>query len=383
MFSDFLYNLRDQKLSIGIGEWLTFLGALRKGLATDLDGMYHLGRSLLCRSETEFDQYDVAFAVTFAGAALPEELREELAQWLERVWQAEPGEVVDWGGVDPEELMRRFEETLRQQRGEHHGGNRWVGTGGTSPYGHSGRARHGIRVGGEGGGGRSAVRTAMERRWENYRGDRTLDVRDLKMALRALRSLAREGEYELDLDETIEKTARNAGDIEIIEHRARRNRLKVVLLMDAGGSMTPHVDEVEKLFSAAKQMKTFKTFRHLFFHNCVYQYLYDDFEQMQRVSTHEVLARLTPQHRLLFVGDASMAPYELFTTFSWPDDRALAGADWLRRFKERCPASVWLNPDPQDYWRHPTVSAIGRIFPMYPLTLGGLRDGVKKLRAPI
>jgi len=218
---------------------------------------------------------------------------------------------------------------------------------------------------------------------ENYRGDRTLDVRDLKVALRALRSLAREGEWELDLDETIDQTARNAGDIEIVEQRARKNRLHVVLLMDAGGSMAPHAEQVERLFSAAKAMKTFKTFRHLFFHNCVYQYLHEDFEQMKRVPTHEVLASLTPQHRLIFVGDASMAPYELFSSFSWPTDHALPGIDWLRRMHERCPASVWLNPDPQAYWRHPTVETIGRIFPMYPLSVHGLRESIKKLRAPV
>jgi len=382
MFTDFLFQLRDQGLKIGLGEWLVFLEGLKKGLATDLDGLYHFGRSVLCRSETEYDAYDLAFAATFSGAQIPEELRQKLIEWLERAQQAGEGDVVDWGDIDPAELMRRFEETLRQQQGAHQGGNRWVGTGGTSPYGHSGRARNGLRVEGPGG-GRSAVRTAMERQWQSYRGDHVLDLRDLQVALRALRNLAREGEFELDLDETIDKTAKNAGDIDIVERRARQNRLHVVLLMDAGGSMAPHADKVERLFSAAKRLKTFKTFRHLFFHNCVYQNLYEDFDQMKRVPTHDVLASLTPQHRLLFVGDASMAPYELFSSFSWPNEAALPGIDWLKRFHERCPASIWLNPDPHDYWRHPTVEAIGRIFPMYPLSVEGLRGAVRKLRAPV
>lgn len=258
MFSDFLYNLRDQRLSIGVGEWLTFLQAMGSGLATDIDAMYHLGRALLCRAETEFDQYDLAFSASFKGAALPDDLREKLAEWLSQTFANNP-EQADYTGVDLEELMRRFEETLREQKEAHNGGNRWVGTGGTSPFGHSGRAKGGIRVGGASSGGRQAVQVAMERRWQNYRADRTLDVRDLQVALRALRSLAREGRWELDIDETIDKTAKNAGDIELIERRARKNRLKVVLLMDAGGSMTPHVEKVEQLFTAAKRMKTFKS----------------------------------------------------------------------------------------------------------------------------
>ncbi len=382
MFTSFLFALRHEGMKVGLGEWLTFLRALAAGLATDVDALYHLGRAILCRSETEYDAYDLAFAATFDGATLPEGLREKVAAWLEQALAKREGEIVDYSGVDPEELMRRFEETLREQQEAHHGGDRWIGTGGTSPFGHSGRAKAGVRVGGAGG-GRSAVRTAMERQWESYRGDRVLDVRDFQVALRALRSLAREGLYELDLDETIDQTAKNAGDIEIVERRARRNRLHVVLLMDAGGSMGPHAEKVERLFSAAKAMKTFKSFHHYFFHNCVYQHLYEDFRQNRRTPTHEVLASLTPHHRLIFVGDASMAPYELFSSYSWPSETSLAGIDWLQRFHQRCPASVWLNPDSQDFWRHPTVEAIGRIFPMYPLSVLGLKEAVRKLRAPI
>jgi len=154
--------------------------------------------------------------------------------------------------------------------------------------------------------------------------------------------------------------------------------------MDAGGSMAPHYERVSNLFSAADSLKTFKSFRAYSFHNCVYGWLYRDIERMDRVRTEQVLEELTPKHRLLFVGDASMAPYELFSTYGWPASRdQLAGIDWLRRFRQRCRASVWLNPDPQRYWRHPTVSAIGEVFPMYELTLDGIRDAVKTLRAPV
>ena len=210
-----------------------------------------------------------------------------------------------------------------------------------------------------------------------------LDVRDLKVVLRSLRSLVRDGNWALDLDGTIDRTAKNAGDIEIVEERERKNRLKVVLFMDSGGSMLPHSEKVERLFSAAKEVKTFREFKSYAFHNCVYGRLYTDIEQLERVPTSEVLANLTPQHRLIFVGDASMAPYELFSPFSWPGQGdGLSGLDWLQRFRERCPGAIWLNPDPERWWDHPTVRAIGGLFPMFPLTVEGVEDGVRRLRAP-
>jgi uncharacterized protein with von Willebrand factor type A (vWA) domain len=237
-------------------------------------------------------------------------------------------------------------------------------------------------VGGSGG-GRSAVRVADERQWANYRSDRTLDIRDLQVVLRTLRSMTRDGRLELDLDETIDATAKSGGDIELIERPERRNRLKVVLLMDAGGSMAPHAERVEKLFSAAMRVKTFRSLDVWYFHNCPYGWLYSDFEQYERTPTSEVLAGLMPQHRLIFVGDASMAPYELFSSWGWPGDGSPAGIDWLRRLRQRCPGSVWLNPESPRWWNHPTVSAIGQIVPMFELTSEGLSKAVRKLRAPM
>jgi uncharacterized protein len=381
MFLDFLYALRSQGLVVGLGEWLLFLRALSKGMATDVDGMYHLGRSLLCRSETEFDGYDLAFAGVFEGAVLPDDLREKLVDWLSGALSGEPGDWVDHG-LSEDELWKQFMERLKEQKERHDGGNHWIGTGGTSPFGHSGRGARGIRVGGSGG-GRQAVNVATERRWENYRTDRVLDVRQTQVALRALRNLARQGDWILDLPDTIRETCRNAGDIEIVHERERKNQVHVVLLMDAGGSMAPHFERVSNLFSAANRLKTFKSFQAYSFHNCVYGWLYRDIDRLDRVRTDRVLEDLTAKHRLLFVGDASMAPYELFSAHGWPAEEAIAGLDWLRRFRQRCPGSVWLNPDPTRYWRHPTVTAIGDVFPMFELTLDGIRDAVKKLRAPV
>jgi uncharacterized protein with von Willebrand factor type A (vWA) domain len=382
VFANFLYLLRAQGLVIGTGEWLSFLDALKRGLATDPTELYVIGRALLCRSEAEFDGYDVAFATAFEGASLPDDLRDKIEQWLQNA--APPN--LTTPPLDenrpPEELWKEMLERLKQQRERHDGGDHWVGTGGTSPYGNSGRGKGGIRIGGNGGRG-GAVQVAMERRWQGYRADKTLDVRDLQMALRALRSLRREGALELDLDETIAASARNAGDIEIVERPARKNQVHVVLLMDAGGSMQPHAARVEQLFTAASRTKSFRSFKFYTFHNCVYDRLYTDIDALERIPTAKVLDSLTPRHRLVFVGDASMAPYELFSAYGWPGEAAMPGIEWLRRFRERCKASVWLNPDPPRWWEHPTVSAVGRIFPMHELTLEGLRAAVRRLRAPL
>lgn len=382
MFVEFLYELRSAGIPVGLGEWNGLLAALRRGLAATPRELYTIGRALLCRSEADFDRFDVAFARSFRDAELSPELKAKLAEWLAKQVETPKGERVD-PGIPDEDLWQTLMERLRQQEGEHNGGNRWVGTGGKSAFGHGGEASRGIRVGGSGG-GRSAVQVAMERRWENYRTDRTLNVRDLEVALRELRKLIREGRYELDLDGTIRRTCENAGDIEIVEQRERQNQVHLVLLMDAGGSMAPHAERVSQLFTAADRTQIFKSFTAYSFHNCVYGWLYKDIEQLDRVPTEKVLSNLTPHHRLLFVGDASMAPYELFSVFSWPGGgNQLAGIDWLQRFRARCPASAWLNPDPRRYWEHPTVRAIGSTFEMYELSVDGLRSAVRRLRAPV
>ncbi|MEQ1500634.1 MAG: VWA containing CoxE family protein [Myxococcota bacterium] len=379
MFSEFLLHLRAHGVPVGLGEWDTFLVALERGIAATPDEAYAIGRAVLCRSEADFDRYDLAFAAAFRDAVISDELRSKLEEWLARAADA-AGERVD-PGIRDEDLWRTLLDRLREQKEEHHGGSKWVGTGGTSPFGHSGRAARGIRVGGEGG-GRSAVGLAMERAWEGYRTDRTIDVRDFEVALRTLRKLTREGDTELDLDATIDRTASNAGEIELVEQKARINQVHLVVLMDAGGSMSPHHETVSRLFSAAARTKGFKSFTSYSFHNCVYGALYTDIAQLHRKPTEEVLATFGPRHRVIVVGDASMAPYELFSAFSWPGTDALAGIDWLKRLRSRAPSSVWLNPDPRRYWEHPTVGAIGALFPMFELTVDGLRDAVRKLRQP-
>ncbi|MCA9489957.1 MAG: VWA domain-containing protein [Myxococcales bacterium] len=379
MFLDFLVNLRSQGVPVGLGEWTTFMDALHSDLIGAPDELHAIGRAILCRTEADFDRYDLAFAHTFGGAVLDEETRERIEAWVRDAVGAE-GERVD-PGIRDEDLWKELLKRIAEQKERHEGGSRWVGTGGTSPFGNSGRSSRGIRVGGSGG-GRSAIQVASDRRWEEYRTDRTIDIRDLEVSLRLLRTLIREGDLELDLKGTIRRTADNAGDIEIVEHRARVNQVHLVLMMDAGGSMAPHYELVSRLFSAASRTRGFKSFKSYQFHNCVYGWLYEGDGERERVATEKVLAAFGPRHRLILVGDASMAPYELFSPYSWPGNDTPSGLDWLKRVKSAAPGSVWLNPDPKRWWQHPTVEAIGALFPMYELTVEGLRAAIRKLRAP-
>jgi len=381
LFLDFLFSLRERGVPIGLGEWMAFSRALRLGLVSDLDELYRVGRAVLCRTEADYDAFDQAFQETFQGLVLPDTAREQLAAWLAEALEGPIGTMDPKEYASFEDLWSDFLQRLRDQTERHDGGNTWIGTRGTSAFGHGGRAPQGIRVGGSGG-GRSAIRVAGERRWANYRSDRTLDVRELQVALRALRSLARDGRPELDIDATIDETARNAGEIEIVERPERKNRLRVALFMDAGGSMAPHAAKVEQLFTALARVQTFRSLETWYFHNCIYGKVYRDFEELDGVLTERVLADLTPAHRVILVGDASMAPYELHASWGWSGSEQPSGLDWLQRLRRRCPASIWLNPDPPRWWNHPTVSAISQLFPMYELTVDGLREAVRKLRAP-
>ncbi len=377
MLLNLLYNLRNQGLKVGTGEWLAFMRGLDLGLATNLDQIYFLARSVLVHTEAHYDAFDVAFTATFDGVEMPAPFKDELAAWLENARKAE-GDRVHHDFESLEAMRKELEKRLKEQKERHDGGGHWVGTGGSSPFGNSGRADQGIRVGGEGG-GRGAVQVAGDRRWAGYRTDMKLDIRDFKVALSMLRRFGREGAEKLDIDGTIEKTAKNAGEIELDIKRERINRVKLVLLMDTGGSMEPSAELVSRLFTAAKELKTFKTFEAWHFHNCPYSWLYKDYRTFERRPTAEVVERLTPQHRLVWVGDASMAPWELFQGAGW-GEAGPTGIQWLQRFTQRCPSSIWLNPDPERYWDHPTVRAVGATMPMFPLTVDGLRRGMQTLR---
>ncbi len=371
-----LFNLRSQGIGVGVGEWLAFLRGLEGGLVEDLDGLYYLARAVLIHSEANYDAFDVAFSATFKGVELPPKLKDALWEWLQDAKVGE-GDRVPAGFESLEELRKELEKRLAEQKERHDGGKYWVGTGGKSPFGNNGQADGGIRIGGESR-GRGAVQVAQERRWGEYRTDMTLSVRDFKVAMALLRNLARDGREELNIDDTIAKTAKQGGEIELAFAKERVNRVRLLLLMDVGGSMEPHAALVSRLFTAASEMKIFKTFDALYFHNAPYAWLYKSYATFERRRTGDVLRDLTPEHRIVFVGDASMAPWELFNTGF--GDSGPTGLDWVQRFGRKAAASVWLNPDPPRYWDHPTVRAIGNAIPMFHLSVEGMRGAIRKLR---
>lgn len=389
MFLEFLYRLRAHGVPVSTHNWLALMDALGRGLhRNSLDGLYRTARCLLVGSEAHYDAFDQAFAESFKDVERDlEAALDDLEAWLKdprRLSGLDPEVLAALRGMDMEELRRLLAERLAEQRERHEGGNRWIGTGGTSPFGQGGAHPTGIRIGGQGG-GRSALAVADARRFREYRRDRVLDVRQIASALRRLRTMSRVGvDDELDLDATVDATARNCGDLEVVQRPPRRNDVRVLLLMDVGGSMDPHARLMERLFSAAHQGGAFRELRHYYFHNCVYSHLYRDAQFTRPASTSELLRSRDERWRLIVVGDAYMHPGELELSSGdwWRASRGPAGITWLARLAMGFPHAAWLNPEPRRIWGAPTIAAIGRIFPMFPLTLDGIGDMVQHLRRP-
>ena len=386
MFIGFFYALKYRKVPVSITEWMTLMQALALGHAQNLDDFYYVARAILVKSENYFDQYDVAFQEYFQGAEFPPEISEQIWEWLEspRV-QEMMQQVPQVEGISSlEELLRQFEERLRTQTEQHDGGSKWIGRGGTSPFGHSGYHPAGIRVGGNSMGGH-AVQIAMQRRFRDYRSDLTLDIRQIKVALRKVRQLSRIGpQDELDLDQTIDATCKNAGDIELIWRRARKNAVKLLLLMDVGGTMEPYARLCSLLFSAAHSASHFKDFQYYYFHNCLYDRAYKNAARSEddSVDTNHLLHTLEPDYRVVFVGDAQMSLWELseeYGAIEYVDRNETPGFVWLKRFADHFHHCVWLNPVQARDWNYQSQALIGRVFPMFELTLDGLEQAVKKL----
>jgi uncharacterized protein with von Willebrand factor type A (vWA) domain len=399
MFISFLYHLRARGLPLSTTEFLALLDALKLGLSRQSLGQFYVvARSILVKRPEHYDLYDQAFAEYFKDAEFAPELlgtlldelqaalHDDLLKWLEDPKappQLSEEEIARLKQYGLDELRREFEKRLDEQTERHDGGSHWVGTGGTSPFGHGGQHPAGVRVGGSGG-NRSAVQVAGERRFRNLRKDLTLDVRDIGMALRRLRRLTREGGPEkLDLAATIDRTARNAGDIELVFRPPRENNVKLLLLCDVGGSMNPYTRLTSRLFSAAHQASHFKSFKSYYFHNCPYETLYTDMARREGEPTRSVFRNLDATWRCIVVGDAAMAPGELTQRGGSVDYwhfNERPGLEYLQELRDIIPRTVWLNPDKPSWWGSWTTQQIKEIFPMHPFTMQGLEDAVDELR---
>jgi uncharacterized protein len=391
MFLDLFYGLREEGVPVSIQEWRAFVAALERGLhGSSLLRFYHLGRSCLIKSETYFDAYDKVFVRIFKGVEgqVSDEAMKEIMEWLEdpeNFPELSPEEYAALERLAGDELMQRFLETLEKQTERHDGGDRWVGTGGRSPFGHSGVHPTGIRVGGPGR-SRSAMKVAEERRFSDYRTDQILDTRHMRVALRRLRRLTRTGQAtELDLDETIDETCKNAGEIELVFRPPRKNDLRLLLLMDVGGTMDPYVEPVSQLLTALHEERGLREFQAYYFHNCVYDHIYARARMTRHdaVPTADILRRLDERWKVAIVGDAAMHPAELVEPYGGIDPRVTTptpGIDWLHRIADHFSRSVWINPEDTARWEdYRTVRVIQRLFPMYHLSVDGLTEAVTAL----
>ncbi|HNI50124.1 VWA domain-containing protein [Accumulibacter sp.] len=387
MLIDFFLHLKSSRLPVSINEFLALLRALQEHvIGPSIDDFYILARALLVKDETNFDKFDRAFGEYFKGvealpgmdALIPEDWLRQAAK--KHLTDAERAKLEKLGW---DKLMETFRQRLAEQRGRHAGGSKWIGTGGTSPFGHGGTHPEGIRLGGRSE-NRSAVKVWEKREYRNLDDSVELGTRNIKLALRRLRRFAREGAAEeLDLEATIAGTARNAGWLDLRLRPERHNAVKVLLLLDIGGSMDDYVRVCEELFSACRS--EFKHLEHYYFHNCVYDYLWRDNRRRhsERTSTVEVMHTYGNDYKLILVGDAAMSPYELVQpNGSLEFNNAEPGALWLRRLTDAWPHAIWLNPEPEHSWQYRQSTSLihnllgGR---MFPLTLDGLERGMRLL----
>ena len=385
-----LFNtLRAYGVPVSLKEFLDLLRGLEKKLVfANWNDFYFLSRTILVKDEKYFDKFDKAFDVYFRGISnmddvlkmiIPEEwIRQEFEKNLS---EEELKKIKDLGGL--EKLMAEFKKRLEEQEKEHHGGNKWVGTAGTSPFGNAGNHPNGIRVGGKSNKG-MASKVWEERKYENLDDSLQLGTRNIKIALRKLRKMARKGEsFEFNLDDTIKSTAKNAGYLELEYVREKLNDINLIVFFDVGGSMDPFVKMCEELFSAAKS--EFKNLEYYYFHNCIYESVWtDNFRRNEnRVLTQSILNKFSPNHKILIIGDASMAPYELTNSGGsiehWNKE---SGEYWLEKIHTYFNKTVWLNPVHEDHWDYTsTIKMINLLMQdkMYPLTINGISGAVNHL----
>jgi uncharacterized protein with von Willebrand factor type A (vWA) domain len=390
MLLSFFFLLRQGGIKVSITEWLALLEALQKGLAgQNVDDFYYLARAALVKDESDLDRFDRIFGVYFKG--IEESLGDLFAdipgEWLHRqaellLTEEERRQIESLGGFD--ELMKALKERLDEQEDRHEGGSKWIGTAGTSPFGAYGFNPEGVRIGQSGSRHRRAVKVWDRREYRNLDDSLQLGTRNIKVALRRLRKFAREGAADqLDLDDTIDKTARNAGLLDIRMVPERHNAVKVLLCLDVGGSMDDHVHVCEEMFSAARS--EFKHLEYFYFHNFIYEALWKDNRRRltEKTPTLDIAHTYGPDYKLIFVGDATMSPYEIVypggSVEHWNEE---SGAVWIRRLLNTYPKAVWLNPEPQERWDYtPSTKLVRELMDerMYPLTIAGLEEAIREL----
>lgn len=390
MFVNFFLELRNNKVPATLREYLTLLEAMKQHVTGyQVDEFYYLARSALVKDEKNIDKFDQVFGKCFNGLDFvsEEQATEIPEEWLKKLAEKvlspeEMAEIEALGGF--EKLMETLKKRLEEQEKRHQGGNKWIGTAGTSPFGAHGYNPEGVRIGQKESRHRRAVKVWDKREFKNLDDELDLGTRNIKVALRRLRRFAREGgELELDMPDTIKSTADNAGYLDIKMVPERRNQAKVLLLLDIGGSMDDHIRTLEELFSAAKT--EFKHMEYYYFHNCLYEKLWKDNRRRHTefVDTWQVLHTFPADYKLIFVGDATMSPYEIVypggSVEHWNEE---SGETWMKRFLNVYQKSIWLNPVPQKYWDYtPSIKLIQEMMGnrMHPLTLEGLESGMKEL----
>ena len=393
MLTQFFFAMRAAKLPVSIKEHLALLEAFEANVigpgnpdACSLEDFYFLSRTILVKDEKHYDKFDRAFSAYFQGVDTIADFSKPIpAEWLRKEIEKllSDADKKNAPKVDYDDLLDTLKKRLEEQKERHQGGSKWVGTDGTSPFGNSGHNSQGVRIGGKGG-NKSAVKVWEKRAYRDYDDSQELGTRNIKVALRRLRKFARQGlEEELDLDDTIRKTAANAGYLDIKLVPQRHNNVKVLLLMDVGGTMDEHITRVEELFSAAKT--EFKHLEFYYFHNCVYDYVWKNNRRRyaEKFPTWDIMRKYNKDYKLIFVGDATMSPYEILQPGGSVEyDNEEAGAEWLQRLTQTFPKFAWINPEPQGVWQYrQSIDIVKQLVGgrMYPLTLKGLEDAMRFL----
>lgn len=397
MFIDFYYELKNFGINVSMNEWMTLMEALEKGLCNaNLTSFYYLSRAVLIKTESDYDKFDMAFMKYFDGIETVEDIPDRFWTWLDKIIpqgnQYGHGNTNDKLKIDLDSLKKMLFERISEQKEEHHGGNHWVGTGGTSPFGHSGYHPGGIRIGGESR-NRSAVKVAADRKYRDFRNDGLIGVRQYQMAFRKLKkfsSIVDSSKTEFDINETIDATCKNAGRLKLVYGKPKVNTIKLLLLIDSGGSMWQYSRMCNQLFQAAHKSNHFKDLKIFYFHNCVYDWIYNSpaCSRIDYTETEYIFNNCDNEYRLIFVGDASMAASELLQqggVIDWSLHNEKPGVYWLRKLRNNFTHSIWLNPIPATEWNRCegtyTIAKIKEVFPMYELTIDGLEQGIKKLKS--